>query len=112
MIKLLITVGGQTQDYTQFLLQSSVQIIEQINIPAQMTFSLTPTGYQFAVPPQRAYVTLTSTNTGRSLFTGFISAAPVCTYLAKAGIVTGGQLFQGCSIHTRVREPDTRGYPY
>ena len=94
MIKLLITVGGQTQDYTQFLLQSSVQIIEQINIPAQMTFSLTPTGYQFAVPPQRAYVTLTSTNTGRSLFTGFISAAPVCTYLAKAGIVTGGQLFQ------------------
>lgn len=94
MIKFTIKVGGLVTDYTQCLMQQSVQITEQINIPAQMTFSLTPIGSNFVVPPQRAYVTLMSTVTNRSIFTGFISAEPVRTYLAKAGVAPGGQLFR------------------
>lgn len=103
MFKFLVTVGGNTTDYTHTLLQSSVNITEQINIPAQMTFSLTPIGTNFVLPPPRAYVQLWSTTYNKSLFSGYITNSPTRRYLAKSSIANpaltgpnawGSQLFE------------------
>src|SRR5579872_2068044 len=84
MLRLTITWGSTTIDYTKCVSQASIKISEQINVPSQLTFSLFPLGTDFVVPPQRAYVRLYSTDTETSLFTGFIANAPVRTYLAKS----------------------------
>ena len=94
MIKLLITWGGTTRDYTKYLDGSSVSIEEKINIPAQCTFALTPSDRTFVLPPQRAYVSLVSTQYDRSLFSGFIASEPVRTFQGVAGFANGTQLFQ------------------
>lgn len=77
---LTITAGGVETDYTKFLDQASVQIQERINFPSQMNFNLIPYA-SFTVPAPRSYVKLYSTRWQRSLFTGFISAAPQPTYM-------------------------------
>ena len=97
MLVLTLTFGGMEQDYTRYVVESSIQITEQINIPSQMKFSMIPIGSAFVVPPGRSYVRLYSTNYEKSLFTGFVTVAPVLTYLARSDRVpasAGGQLFQ------------------
>lgn len=91
MIQLIITVGPTTKDYTRFLDGSSVDLTERINIPSQMIFNLEPIGSDFVLPPQRAYVQLYSSRYDRSLFTGYITSAPVATY---KGLANAGQHFQ------------------
>lgn len=98
MLKLSITWGGVTKDYTNYVDWDTVRIEDQINVPDSCTFSMTPVDGVFQVPPPRAYVRVYSTNYNKSLFTGFISAQPTQTYQALAAHVNnssfGGQLFQ------------------
>ena len=97
MLKLLIGWGGNERDYTINLNSKSLQITEQVNIPSQMTFPITPIGRNFVLPPQRAYVRLYSTNYDRTLFTGFISAEPTRNFMAISQLTpveSGGQLFR------------------
>lgn len=96
MLQLFITVGQTTVDYTRNLDQTTIQIQEQINLPATFNFSLTPIGV-FNAPPLHAYVQLYSSTYDRSLFTGFISAEPTRVFqsLAQAAATDqDGQLLQ------------------
>lgn len=101
MLKFYVTVGPTTTDYTRYLDGSSIQVTEQLNIPSQMTFNLEPSSMQFVLPVPRAYVQLYSTKFERSLYTGFVSAAPKRVFMGiKTGFnqttlgVRGGQHFQ------------------
>lgn len=92
-LQLLISVGGVEEDYTRYVDEKSIRIVEQLSVPTQMTFILTPIGKRFKVPVARAYVTLYSMANEKSVFTGFITSPPKLDYLARTGLSQGGQLF-------------------
>jgi hypothetical protein len=96
VLRLLIGWGGVETDYT-VCLEAGLKISEQLNMPSQMPFSLSPLGRGFVVPPQRAYVRYYSDKYDRTLFTGFIASEPVRVYRGLAQWTpteTAGQLFQ------------------
>lgn len=97
MLVLTFTWGGTEVDYTKHLIAQSFRANEGLNTPATASFSITPIGRDFQVPPARAYVKLYSTVTEKSVYTGFVVTAPVRRYIAKASVAPveqAGQLFQ------------------
>ena len=80
MLRMFYTVGGVETDITKYVDLSTISVQEQINVPAQMSFSAYNNDSKFIVPVQRAYIRLYSTRFLRSLFTGFISAQPNVVY--------------------------------
>lgn len=100
MIQLLVGWGNQQFDYSKYIDWSSLSIVESINIPTQCTFDMYPVDRGYQTPPQRAYIQVYSSDTDRTLFTGFIVSEPVRTYVAPKpgepldGLNTPGQWFK------------------
>lgn len=82
MLKLTLTVGGLETDYSSLVDWKKLRLSEKSNVPSQLSFSLYNLGQDFVEPVQRAYVRWFSTQTGRSLFTGFVSVRPTKRFVA------------------------------
>lgn len=121
MLKLLISNGVNLPavDYTRYVIPSSIQMDDSINVPTLLSFTLANTDSSFVTPIQSAYVQWVSTAsplavTGAWLFTGFITNSPQFKFLGlgqRAGYTgnlpvptkyaQGGPLFQHYEIDVK-----------
>ncbi len=105
MLKLLINSGQGPVDYTRYVTQSSINIVDSINTPGLLGFTLTNVDGAFVPPIRSAYVQVISTlsplsTTGTYVFTGFITNQPEHKFLGQSQ--RAGQMYPQYAL-TRTR---------
>lgn len=119
MLKLLINNGSGPIDYTRYVVPSSIQMDDSINVPTLLSFTLGNIDNAFVTPVRSAYVQWVSTLsplsiTGAWLFTGYITNNSEFKFLGlgqsagyagvtpqPTGYAQGGPLFQHYEIDVK-----------
>jgi hypothetical protein len=81
MLIFSIDNGNGPVDYSNYVAENSISIVDSINVPTLLTLTLENVDGTFVIPKQSGYCTLYSTKFDRFLFTGFVTNETGKSYL-------------------------------
>lgn len=87
MLQVFINSGTGDVDYTRYVVAGSISIQRSLNTPSTCTLSLVNYDSVFALPAQRAYMRIFSTQYNRVLYSGFLVNDPTYNYLTNSAKV-------------------------